>query len=69
MLIISTLYILLSQDLLSMSIGYSIYSAATASDRIAISIDVLENSDRDAWGNINFLLRGVYWVSEQLFYT
>jgi hypothetical protein len=45
-----------------MSIGYSIHSAATASGRIAVSIDVLENSDKDVWGNINFLLRGVYWV-------
>ncbi|MDT7894750.1 MAG: hypothetical protein RQ855_00945 [Desulfurococcales archaeon] len=62
LLIISTLYILFSQDLLLMSIGYSIHSAATASGRIAVSIDVLENSDKDVWGNINFLLRGVYWV-------
>jgi hypothetical protein len=45
-----------------MSIGYSIHSEATASGRIAVSIDVLENSDKDVWGNINFLLRGVYRV-------
>lgn len=62
LLIISTLYILFSQDLLSLSIGYAIHSAATASGRIAVSIDVLENSDRDAWSGINLLLRGVFWV-------
>lgn len=62
LLIISTLYILFSQDLLSLSIGYAIHSAATASGRIAVSIDVLENSDRDTWGSINLLLRGVFWI-------
>ena len=62
LLIISILYILFSQDLLLMCIGYPIHSEATASGRIAVSIDVLENSDKDVWGNINFLLRGVYRV-------
>jgi MFS family permease len=66
LLTISSIYILFSQDLLWLLIGYSLHALATSSGRIVVSIDLLENSDRDVWEELNFLLRGVFWILRAL---
>jgi len=60
--LVSAIYILYSGDLLSLFIGYVLHAVASSSGRIAVSIDVLEIADREVWGELNLVLRGIYWL-------
>lgn len=62
LMILSMLFIVFSDTLGLIAIGYILHAVASSAGRLAISIDVMENKDPDEWGYVNSILRGLYGI-------
>jgi len=60
--IFSLSLVLFSSDTVLIIAGYVAHALALSCGRIAISITILESIDPEAWGRINSILRGIYWI-------